>query len=678
MQDIWWKILEMGLAAGWLVLVLLALRLVCRRVLPHNIRCVLWLLVAVRLVCPVVPESGLSLMPRGAEQAAPGQHVQNFEKEAGIWPEGAAGTGQEVQTAETENNSLQAAGTEWEEEREPGTESAPVSLEVCLSRHGQNLFAALTEWMRQYLPDWLWAVWLVGAALMAGHGIYSYGRMRRLVRDAVPEQAAEGSGASIWRSDRIQGPFVLGIFSPRIYLPWGLSEENREYVLAHERAHISRRDPLVKLAGYALLAVYWFQPLVWLAYGLLCRDIELACDERVIRSYGEDARRKRSYMDTLLTLSTQGPIREGGVLAFGEGGVRQRIGNLLHYKRPAVWAVGISLALCAAAAVCFLTNPRQESGQNISEPEGANLIAFPMGQKVRVDLDGDGKKEILQITVSNRGETAQLNDGDWEFAEPVIQVGEQSFVPDMPFYNLDLCTWYLFRVGGEIEGWQIGLYEDGPSADPCTHLFAWEQDHGTGQLVHLGAFLDNPVYYAYPGDWWGRDGQEPGEYEGHNYKEMLEQTDRSIGPWMRVPGDGSIYTRQYMDVLWSEQMVVQWKLNELRDNSLELQEQTRYEFWNVDDPYADEAAHHTKEEIHVYTEPDRGAETAAVPVGETVVFLSYDAESRWIELGYSQGEKTGYILADHPYESILLAPEDGTEPVSQRPGDIFTGLYLVP
>lgn len=688
MQNLWWKIWEMGLAAGWLVLVFLVLRLVCRRLLPHNIRCVLWMLVAVRLICPVMPESRFSLIPGGGEQVFADRGVSYLEEESGTRLEETIGLEQAIRPTEKENGGVRMpTAARMEEGGERGAEQVPppVSLRVFLSRPGQDVFAALTEWLRQYLPGWLWAVWLAGTALMAGYGIYSYWHMRYLVRDAIPEPA-EGSSACIWRSDRIRGPFVLGILRPRIYLPCGAPEETREYVLAHEQAHISRRDPLVKLAGYALLTVYWFQPLIWLAYGLLCRDIELACDERVIRSYGRDTRRKRGYMEALLALSTQENIQESGTLAFGEGGVRRRIGNLLHYKRPAVWTVGISAILCAAAAVCFLTNPRRgdASGEdmpgqeNVMEPDDTNLMALPMGQRVSVDLDGDGEEEIVRVTVSNENEAAQANNGNWCYANPVIWVGEQSYVPDIFFENMDLCTWYLFRVGGESEGWQIGLYEDGPSADPSTHLFAWGKGRGAGELVHLGAFLDNPVDYAYPGDWWGVDGQEPGEYEGHSYEEMLELTDRDIGAWMRIPGDGSIYARRYMDIVQSEQMVVQWKLREIRENGLELQEQPRYEFWNVDAPYTNEYAYCAKEEFYVYAEPDTQAETAAVPAGETVVFLFYDAESGWIELGYNQGEKTGYILSDAPYSSILLAPgpEGGAKPISQMPRDVLDGLHM--
>ncbi|MBD5527479.1 MAG: M56 family metallopeptidase [Lachnospiraceae bacterium] len=718
MQDLWWKILEMGLAAGWLVLAILALRLVCRRFLPHNIRCVLWILVAVRLICPVMPESGFSLMPREGEHVAADRGASHLEEESGAWPGETVGAEQEIQLTEKENSGAQVlSDVQRDGEQVTGLFFSPGGIKTYLGRPGQNIFVALTEWMRQYLPGWLWIVWLAGTALMAGYGLYGYLHMRYLVRDAIPESEENGRVCS-WRSDRIRSPFVLGIFSPRIYLPCGAPEETREYVLAHEQAHISRRDPLVKLAGYALLTVYWFQPLVWIAYGLLCRDIELACDERVIRSYGEDTCRKRSYMEALLALSVQETVHKGGVLAFGEGGVRRRVGNLLHYKRPAVWMVGISVLLCVAAAVCLLTNPRQRdipekstSGQqrdsesegsdqpdqqisaeadisgssqmdqndvqDILEPDGTNLMALPMGQRVRVDLDGDGEEEILLITVSIDNEMAQLNGGDWRFAKPAIQVGEQSYVPEVFFDSLDLCTWYLFRIGGTAEGYQIGLYEDGPSADPDTHLFAWQKAGETGRLVYLGRFPANVIYDTYPGYCWERGGQEPVGHDGRSYREVLEQVDRSINSWMRVPGDGSIYTCQYMDIVQSEQMMVQWKLGGIRYNSLELQEQSRYEFWNVDDPYADGYAYCTKEELYVYTEPDRQAETAVIPVGENVAFLFYDAESGWIELGYSQGEKTGYILADAPYSSILLAPgpAGGTEPISKRPADIFEGLH---
>lgn len=716
-QNIWWKVLEMGLAAGWLVLVILILRLVFKRFLPHNIRCLLWLLVAVRLVCPVMPESVLSLMPRWESRTAGAESesrsladstIGGNPEEGGI-PETKEESGENIESQSPADAGL--PGNIPDAPKAPGGPEIPGSLILYLRQSGGNVFAGLADWLRQFLPDWAGLVWLAGTVLAAGYGLYGYGRMRYLVRDAVPEgsglqdhsiEAGESGviGGSvrgrkkqvqIWRSDRIRVPFILGVIRPLIYLPCGLRGEARECVVAHEQMHMRRHDPLVKLAGYLLLAVYWFQPLLWLAYVLLGRDIELACDEKVIRGYGKDTRSKRSYMDALLTVSTQGAIYAGGVLGFGEPHVKGRINNLLHYKRPTVWTVGIGLLLCALAAVCLLTNPRQgnkpedgtgSAGLEISGREETNIIALPMGDMVKVDLDGDGQKELVQITVTNKGESAQLNEGDWYFAQPVITVDGQAFIPqEQSFENLDLCTWYLLRLGGELQGWQIGLYEDGPSADPRTCLYTYA---GEGQFIYLGSFYDCPIeeQEMWPGYRWNRGGEEPVAADGRSYQEVLAQVNRSVGAWMQVPGDGSLYARQNMDILQTEKIIGHFQFIGKDGTGFRFAEQESYDFWNRDEPYQQESAHRTLEEIYVYAEPDTEAERVRISSDQVVVFLSYNAVTKWIEFGYRQGEARGYILADEPYSSILLAPgadhNDGAAPISRRPGEIFSGLVLVP
>lgn len=715
-QNIWWKVLEMGLAAGWLVLVILILRLVCKRFLPHNIRCLLWLLVAVRLVCPVMPESVLSLMPRWESRTAGAERESRSLADSPI--EGGPEEGGIPETKEEggENDKTQSPAAAGLPENIPDAQASGAtedtgSLILYLRQSGGNVFAGLADWLRQFLPDWTGFVWLAGTVLAAGYGFYGYGRMHYLVRDAVPEGSglqddsieAGKSGVigrsvrgrqrqvQIWRSDRIQVPFILGVIRPRIYLPCGLRGEARECVVAHEQMHMRRYDPLVKLAAYLLLAVYWFQPLLWLAYVLLGRDIELACDEKVIRGYGADTRRKRSYMDALLTVSTQGAIYAEGVLGFGEPHVKGRISNLLHYKRPAVWTVGIGLLLCALAAVGLLTNPRQENEPEdgtgtdwleISGWEETNIIALPMENMVKVDLDGDGQKELVQITVTNKGESAQLNGGDWYFAQPVITVDGQEFVPQEQFFeNLDLCTWYLLRLGGELQGWQIGLYEDGPSADPRTCLYAYA---GEGQFTFLGSFYDCAIedQEIWPGYRWNRGGEEPVSIDGRSYQEVLAQVDRNVGTWMQVPGDGSLYARQNMDILQTEKVIGHFQFSGKDGTGFQFAEQESYDFWNGDESYQQESAHRTLEEIYVYAEPDTGAERVRIAANQAVVFLNYNAETQWIEFGYRQGEARGYILADAPYSSILLAPgadhNDGAAPISRRPGEIFSGLVLVP
>ena len=164
---------------------------------------------------------------------------------------------------------------------------------------------------------------------------------------------------NIYLCDAISSPFILGIVKPRIYLPSTLNEVQRRNVLAHERAHLARRDHLWKPLGFALLAVYWFDPMLWLAYVLFCRDIELACDERVIRNMDKEA--VTAYSTVLLACSMPRMVSLSCPLAFGELGVKERVKNMLHYKKPAFRIVAASIAVCIVVAVCFLTDPQHET-----------------------------------------------------------------------------------------------------------------------------------------------------------------------------------------------------------------------------------------------------------------------------------------------------------------------------
>ena len=219
-------------------------------------------------------------------------------------------------------------------------------------------------------------VWIAGMVLIALWALASFLRLRRQVADAVPV------GDGVWLSDRINSPFLLGLFRPRIYLPVGLDEASREYVLAHERAHLRRHDHLIKPLGLLLLTVYWFQPLAWVAYILLCRDIELACDERVVLELGDEC--KKPYSTALLECSVHRGVIAACPLAFGEVGVKERVKNVLNYKKPTFWMFLACIAVLAVVAVCFLTDPVSAKEpekdvpfyyQGVNQPEEAEVFA---------------------------------------------------------------------------------------------------------------------------------------------------------------------------------------------------------------------------------------------------------------------------------------------------------------
>ncbi len=315
MAAVFLKLLNLSISASWLVLAVLILRLGSKRS-PKWMNVLLWGIVALRLVLPFSIESALSLIP-SAETVSPAA----------------------VQFAPAPTITS-------------GVSVIDNAVNPSLSEH----FAAVPGMSVNPLYVWTeiagW-VWLIGLGAMLLYMLVSYLRLRRRVSVSLPIQE------NIYLCDAISSPFILGIVKPRIYLPSGLDEVQRQNVLAHEQAHLARYDHWWKPLGFALLAVYWFNPLLWLAYALLCRDIELACDERVIRTM--DASAVKTYSTVLLACSMPHKAVISCPLAFGEVGVKERVRNALHYKKPAFWVVAASAIVCIAVAVCFLTNPEHET-----------------------------------------------------------------------------------------------------------------------------------------------------------------------------------------------------------------------------------------------------------------------------------------------------------------------------
>ena len=315
MAAVFLKLLNLSISASWLVLAVLVLRLISKRS-PKWMNVLLWGIVALRLMLPFSIESALSLIP-SAETVSPA--VVQFDPAPTITS---------------------------------GVNIIDNAVNPSLSEH----FAAAPTmsvnplYVWTYLAGW---VWLIGLGVMLLYALVSYLRLRRRVSVSLCVRE------NIYLCDAISSPFILGVVKPHIYLPSGLDEVQRQNVLSHERAHLARRDHWWKPLGFALLAVYWFNPALWLAYTLLCRDIELACDERVIRTMDESA--VKTYSTVLLACSMPRKAVITCPLAFGEVGVKERVKNALHYKKPAFWVVAASVAVCVVVAVCFLTNPEHET-----------------------------------------------------------------------------------------------------------------------------------------------------------------------------------------------------------------------------------------------------------------------------------------------------------------------------
>lgn len=347
MSGIFLKLLNLSISASWLVLVVLALRLVLKRA-PKWVNVLLWGMVALRLMLPFSIESALSLIP-SAETLSPEV----------VWFDPA-----------------------------PTITSGVTIIDNAVNPSLSESFAAaplasvnpLYVWT--YLAGW---VWLIGLAAMLAYALVSYLRLRRRVSASIPLRE------NIYVCDEVPSPFILGIVHPCIYLPSALDEAQRGSVLSHERAHLARRDHWWKPLGFALLAVYWFNPLLWLAYTLLCRDIELACDERVLR--GMDAGQIKDYSSALLACSVPRRMIAACPLAFGEVGVGARVKNALRYKKPAFWVVAASVIVCIVVAVCFLTNPRTDT-------DAAGLVGFHREQVTYADVTDENGAQPSNVQLT--------------------------------------------------------------------------------------------------------------------------------------------------------------------------------------------------------------------------------------------------------------------------------------
>lgn len=308
MSQVFLKIVNMSISALWLIPAVLILRLLLKKA-PRWITLLLWAMVAFQLLCPFSLESRFSLIP----------------------------------SAETISPNIMLDGT-------PSVQTGIPAVNDALNPLVQKAFTpdpfAGANPLQIWIPVFS-ALWLAGMAVMLLYTCLSCWRLHRKVSTAVLLRD------NVFQSEHVPSPFVLGILKPKIYLPFSLTGTEQSYVIAHEQAHLRRRDHWWKALGFLLLSVHWFNPLVWLSYVLFCRDVELACDEKVIEYLGDE--QKADYAQALLTCSVHRP----GVtaLAFGEVGVKERVKSVLHYKNPSCWAVIAGVMVCVAAAVFFLTDP---------------------------------------------------------------------------------------------------------------------------------------------------------------------------------------------------------------------------------------------------------------------------------------------------------------------------------
>ncbi len=328
MEALFLHLLNMSITGGWLVLAVILMRLIFKKA-PKALLCALWAVVAVRLICPFSIESIVSLVPS----------AEPIPQEILVSP----------------NPQIDSGVPIFNHVINPIIENRFTPTPQ-VSVNPLQVVAAVASY-----------IWIAGLIAMLLYAVISYIRVYRMVRVRLRLQD------NVYLCDAIDTPFIFGIIKPHIYLPSTLSKADRAFVSAHEHAHLKRLDHIWKPLGFALLSVYWFNPLLWIAYILLCRDIELACDEHVIRHM--DKAQTAAYAEALLHCSTKKRFITACPLAFGESGVKARIKNALYYKKPTFWIVLAAVLACIAVTVCFLTNPikpADNSGIN-HEPEGVSV-----------------------------------------------------------------------------------------------------------------------------------------------------------------------------------------------------------------------------------------------------------------------------------------------------------------
>ena len=401
MNEFFLKIINMSISASWLIFAVLILRLVLKKA-PKWVNVLLWGIVAIRLICPFSFESALSLIP--SAETFPKKIISgpSFDVQSGITP--------------VDNRINDYLGDRY-------FEGVTVP-----ANNGNTIMTILT------------IVWTIGILLLVAYTVISYWRLRRKVDTAVRYKD------NIFQSENVKSPFVLGIIKPRIYLPFNMNGQDLEHVVAHEQAHIHRKDHWWKPFGFLLLTIHWFNPLVWLAYVLLCRDIELACDERVIKELGNEQR--ADYTQALVACSVNRRMIAACPLAFGEVGVKDRVKSVMNYKKPAFWGVVLAVIVCVFVAVCFLTNPvTKNNGTDGTVTEWFDYLETPD------EMVWDGRLEINLPEFP--GVTFR-----W-YPEKMEAVTEEGIVPlfhGMPIWNTyfcdltgdripDLCSTYTFGSG---------------------------------------------------------------------------------------------------------------------------------------------------------------------------------------------------------------------------------------
>ena len=464
MQNVFLELVKLSLIGSLFAAAVMLVRLVFRKA-PKWLFCVLWGVVALRLICPVSIESNVSLVP---DRLATGQIITNVGNEyigdVDIIYESNAGY----------NNAIEAgrqpiySNDGYYVVTEKDSMEAPKTV-------GQTVYPVLS-----------W-IWVAGMILMLAYTAVSYLLLRKKMEEATQLRD------NIWQCEQVDSPFVLGFIKPRIYLPYAITDSDMANVIAHEQAHIQRKDHWWKPIGFLLLSIHWFNPVLWLAYILLCRDIEAACDEKVIKHMKIDE--VRAYSTALLHCSVHRRRIAACPLAFGEVGVKERIKRVMNYKKPAFWIIITAIVACSIAVVCFFTNPSNSSGalpnihshayvvEEVTYESGTYSFSVVAGENSPIYAITEDMTLVSQKEVSEEGIWAQLgkleeikltkdnfdelffSKGLWNESTNAKSIRKNTVNAWQLIYNQDVLYYVLQQKNGDLY-LAYGYYDYSEKNDP--------------------------------------------------------------------------------------------------------------------------------------------------------------------------------------------------------------------
>lgn len=627
-ENILLTLLTFSIPAGIFIAVVAVMH---KLAVPHRVFVILWVILGIRLLIPVHLESPFSI--QGLIGTSENTRIQQI-------------------TSGNTYNMTDPTPVNLIPDKENGNTVSPAPAYVPITKD-QTTTAVRPVHIFQ-IAGW---IWLCGMCLVLAWGIKEYIRLRLRLLDAVHLKE------NIWQSSRITSPFLFGMIRPGIYIPFGMEEDVLEYVLLHEKTHIKNKDHFIKLMWYALTAVYWFHPLVWAAYFLLGRDIELACDEQVIRKM--DTHGKTDYANALLEVSTNRKLISSCPVAFGEVGVKMRIKNILNYKKPAFYATLLCIAACTALIIMLLTDPAEnklsamdtqkqnKEQEETSQPaqtdntevpaptaSGSILDKVYFSDEYTVDLNKDGTPETVSAKITK-------DDGYDPMPELTIsgKTFDSTYMRDtLSFYMADLDTshYYFLDLDTSDSYVEIAFFDFGPSDDPVTYVLRYVDDG----LVLLGSFTSEPE-----------------------------------NPNTTIPGDGTVTATTRCDIIQTDWTIGTWKLT---GEKLELQELTEGEFLAWQERYGSDYPVTAKQDFHAFYADPMSSAVASVKKGTEVAIQSFkkSEDNNTITIYFYYKDENGEeqharfdMKEDDPYTVFVLTEHDGAWEQQEIPSiELFDGL----